>query len=150
MKWLFRLVIIFICCNNAYSDDMVNRVSLFSTSTDWSAVTGLHWGQYDGVFTNTTDVVKSGMVLYYLDGFPCYGEADSVRIWLGPSNKQNGKLRLVCVHSPKIIKFAWRYATEDAPQTKTTGIIQCNIDGERHFKIDVSKCDFGSKWSDYK
>ena len=27
------------------------RVSIFSTSTDWSAVTGLPWAQYEGNFS---------------------------------------------------------------------------------------------------
>lgn len=127
------------------------RVSLFSTSTDWEGITGLRLSQYTGEISGTSKLlVKEGLVLYYLDGFPCYGEADSVRVWLSPNGKMTGNLRIVCVHKPETISFAYRNAEEDALDARTTGILTCPITGDRHFKIDISKCIRGKNWTEYK
>ena len=126
------------------------RISIFSTTTDWAALTGLPLRQFVGDFSWTNSAVKQGLVLYYLDSFPCYGEADSVRIWLGPNNKSEGKLRLVCVHAPTTISFTWRNATRDADQAASTGLLTCPVTGDRELKIDISKCTRGPDWRDYK
>lgn len=127
------------------------RISLFSTSTDWSAVTNLPLGQYTGKFITDKKLVgRSGLVLYYLDGFPCYGEADSVRVWISPQGKQDGKLRLVCAHAPTSVKFAWRNATADAPQQATTGLIDCPVSGAPEFTVDLNKCVRGKNWDEYR
>ena len=74
----------------------VPRVSVFSTTVDWEAVTGLSLRQYTGTVRGVDKkFVKEGLVLYYLDSFPCYGEADSVRVWLSPNGKMSGNLRIV-------------------------------------------------------
>ncbi len=126
------------------------RISIFSTTTDWAALTGLPLRQFTGKFTwNNSDVTR-GMVLYYLDAFPCYGEADSVRIWLGPNKQSEGTLRLVCVHAPESISFAWRNATRDADQAESKGILTCPVTGEYELKIDISKCTRGPEWKEYK
>ena len=129
---------------------MQPRVSIFSTTTDWAALTGLPLRQFMGDFSWSNSDVMRGMVLYYLDAFPCYGEADSVRIWLGPNKQSDGKLRLVCVHAPEKISFAWRTATRDADQTQSTGILTCPVTGEYELKIDISKCVRGPEWKEYK
>ena len=127
------------------------RVSLFSTSVDWAAVTGLPWQQYRGEISGTSRfLVKEGLVLYYLDAFPCYGEADSVRVWLSPNGKMSGHLRLVCVHAPETISFAYRNATEEALDARSIGILTCPVVGNRDFKIDISKCIRGKDWTEYK
>ena len=126
------------------------RVSIFSTTTDWAALTGLPLQQYVGNFTWKNSDVERGIVLYYLDAFPCYGEADSVRIWLGPNRQSTGILRLVCVHAPKEISFTWRYATRDADQAQSTGLLKCPVTGDRELDIDFSKCVRGPEWKDYK
>ena len=126
------------------------RVSIFSTTTDWAALTGLPLQQYVGNFTWKNSDVERGIVLYYLDAFPCYGEADSVRIWLGPNRQSTGILRLVCVHAPKEISFTWRYATRDADQAHSTGLLKCPVTGDRELDIDFSKCVRGPEWRDYK
>ena len=90
------------------------------------------------------------MVLYYLDSFPCYGEADSVRVWVSPNGKMSGNLRLVCVAKPEKISFAWRNATEDATQARSTGILTCPVEGKRNFTIDISKCERGPDWTEYR
>ena len=156
MKKLLTIFLSLVCIS-AFADDEapgippVPRVSLFSTSTDWAALTGLPWRQYRGEVTGKSKfLVKEGLVLYYLDGFPCYGEADSVRVWLSPDGKMSGHLRLVCVHKPETISFAYRNATEDALQARSTGILTCPVTGNRDFKIDISKCITGKDWTEYK
>ena len=129
----------------------LQRVSVFSTTVDWAAVTGLPLNQYTGTITGTDkSLVKEGLVLYYLDSFPCYGEADSVRVWLGQNRQSTGRLRLVCVHAPKTVSFAWRNATRDADQAQSTGILTCPVDGDYDFTIDISKCTYGPEWGEYK
>lgn len=126
------------------------RISIFSTTTDWAALTGLPLRQYTGNFTWKNSDVQRGIVLYYLDAFPCYGEADSVRIWLGPNRQSTGTLRLVCVHAPTEISFTWRYATRDADQAQSTGLLKCPVTGDYELDIDFSKCVRGPEWKDFK
>ncbi|MBR5354892.1 MAG: hypothetical protein IK122_02090 [Alphaproteobacteria bacterium] len=150
-------------CVNAFADTapvppplgpgpaIVQRVSVFSTTVDWAAVTGLTLNQYTGIVEGVDKkLVKDGLVLYYLDSFPCYGEADSVRVWLSPKGKMSGHLRIVCLYKPETISFAWRNATEDAIQARSTGILTCPIEGNRHFTIDISKCERGPDWDERK
>ena len=141
----------------AFADDVppapvpVQRVSIFSTTVDWAAVTGLPLGQYIGKISgNKRSLVKDGLVLYYLDSFPCYGEADSVRVWFSPRGEMVGNLRLVCVHKPETISFAWRNAGQDALDARTTGILTCPVTGERELKIDIAKCEQGPDWTEYR
>ena len=128
----------------------VQRISIFSTTTDWAALTGLPLRQFIGDFSWTNADVARGMVLYYLDAFPCYGEADSVRVWLSPNGKMVGNLRIVCVHKPETISFAYRNATEEALDGRSIGLLTCPITGDRHFKIDISKCIRGKDWTEYR
>ena len=154
MKYIYAIILSLICTVSV-ADDVppmpAPRVSLFSTTVDWVAVTGLPLHQYAGeIVGKNKNLVREGLVLYYLDSFPCYGEADSVRVWLSPNGKMSGHLRLVCVAAPKTISFAWRNATEDATQSRTTGILTCPTDGKRDFTIDISKCDIGPNWTESK
>lgn len=127
------------------------RVSLFSTTVDWHGVTGLSLSQYTAEFTGRNmSLIKNGLILYYLDSFPCYGEADSVRTWISPNGVANGPIRLVCVHSPTEVKFAYRNAPQDAEQAETVGLLTCPTSGDYHFKIDLSKCVKGPDWKSYK
>ena len=138
---------------NAGTPDPTKRcVSIFSTSTDWEGVTGLRLNEYRGKFkyTNKNDLVGQGLILFYLDGFPCYGIGDYVRVWLGPDNKHSGDLRIACVHAPREIHFAWRSAPRDADQATTTGILTCPVTGDRDFTIDMSQCTRGPEWKQYK
>ncbi|MDW3024313.1 MAG: hypothetical protein R8N50_01335 [Alphaproteobacteria bacterium] len=125
-------------------------VSIFSTSTDWQAVTGLTLNQYTGRFVSDKDLVGRGLVLYYLDGFPCYGLAYGVRIWVGPDGKTDRDLQIACVAAPTEVKFAYRNATRDADQATTTGILTCPVsDRGRDLTIDLSDCTVGPDWVDY-
>ncbi len=127
------------------------RVSIFSTSTDWQAVTGLTLNEYSGKFISDKKLVGRGLVLYYLDGFPCYGLGFGVRVWIGPDGKSDNDLAIACVAAPTEIKFAYRNATRDADQATTTGILTCPVsDHGRDLTIDLSDCIVGSDWDDYK
>ena len=153
MKILYALLMMLVVAPGfgATSNAPAPRVSLFSTTVDWAAVTGLTLHQYSGEVTGTDKkFVKNGLVLYYLDSFPCYGEADSVRVWLSPRGKMSGHLRIVCLAKPEYISFAWRNADENALDDKTTGILKCPITGDRLFTIDISKCERGPDWTEYK
>ena len=127
------------------------RVSIFSTSTDWQAVTGLTLNEYSGKFISDKKLVGRGLVLYYLDGFPCYGLGFGVRVWIGPDGKSDNDLAIVCVAAPTEIKFAYRNATRDADQATTTGILTCPVsDRGRDLTIDLSDCIVGPDWDEYK
>jgi len=130
---------------------VVPRVSVFSTTVDWAAVTGIPLKQFTGTLKGRDkSFVKQGLVLYYLDSFPCYGEADSVRVWLSPNGKMTGNLRLVCLYRPEIISFAWRNADEQALDSVSTGILKCPLDGDYNFTIDISKCERGQDWKEIR
>ena len=127
------------------------RISIFSTSTDWEGLTGLRYHEYKGKFVSSSSLIGRGLVLYYLDGFPCYGLGEGVRIWLGPNNKHEGELRIACLYAPEEIKFTWRNATREADQAESTGILICPVKSDgRELTIDLGNCDKGPDWSEYK
>ena len=127
------------------------RISIFSTSTDWQALTGLRYSEYRGEFVPSSGIVGRGLVLYYLDGFPCYGLGEGVRVWIGPNNKHEGELRLACIYAPTEIKFTWRNAARDADQAQSTGILTCPVESSgRELTIDLSDCEKGPDWDEYK
>ncbi len=137
---------------SAHCDQLATpRISIFSTSTDWEAVTGLNLAEYRGSFIPDSRLVGRGLVLYYLDGFPCYGLGDGVRVWIGPNGQNHEHLRIACVAAPREIKFAYRNATRDADQATTTGILTCPVrDDGRELTIDLSDCAKGPDWDDYE
>lgn len=126
------------------------RVSIFSTSTDWQALTGLLLYEYHGKFIADNKLIGKGLVLYYLDSFPCYGLGEGVRVWLGPNNKYDGDLRIACVYPPKEIKFTWRNALRDADEAVSSGLLTCPVTGDRELTIDLSKCDQETGWDKLK
>lgn len=128
------------------------RISIFSTSTDWEGLTGLSYHEYHGKITPSTNLVgNKGLVLYYLDGFPCYGLGEGVRVWLGPNDKHDGELRIACIYPPKEIKLTWRNATRDADEAVSTGLLVCSVEDDgRELKINLSDCKKGENWEDYK
>lgn len=138
--------------NSAIAADVTQpSLSIFSTSTDWQAVTGLSLNEYSGKFISDKKLVGRGLVLYYLDGFPCYGLGFGVRVWIGPDGKSDNDLAIACVAAPTEIKFAYRNATRDADQATTTGILTCPVsDRGRDLTIDLSDCIVGPDWYEYK
>lgn len=145
-------VLLALIVNSAIAADVTQpSLSIFSTSTDWQAVTGLTLNEYSGKFISDKKLVGRGLVLYYLDGFPCYGLGFGVRVWIGPDGKSDNDLAIACVAAPTEIKFAYRNATRDADQATTTGILTCPVsDRGRDLTIDLSDCIVGPDWYEYK
>lgn len=131
---------------------LLRRVSVFSTSTDWQALTGLLLNEYTGTFKPDSRLIgNKGLELYYLDGFPCYGLGDGVRVWLGHNNKHDGDLRIACVYAPTEINFSWRNAKRDADDGVGTGLLTCPVSADgRNLTIDLSQCVQGKDWDEYK
>lgn len=154
MKWLLTLFIIMLntVANAADEKPVVRRVSIFSTSTDWEAITGLSLSEFRGKFISDSKLVgNKGLVLYYLDGFPCYGLGEGVRVWIDPRGRADNDLRIVCLRPPQQINFAWRNMTRDADQGVTTGILTCPVSASgRDLTIELSKCKKGPDWPDYE
>ncbi len=150
-KILFLLFSVFFITNVGADDLSQPRISIFSTSTDWQAVTGLTLSEYHGKFIPDSKLVGRGLVLYYLDGFPCYGLGEGVRAWIGPNGQNHEHIRIACVAKPTEIKFAYRNATRDADEDVTTGILICPTSGNgRDITIDLSECTVGPDWKEYK
>ncbi len=155
---LVGLVLAIMYALSARADDsgiperpMAATVSIFSTSTNWEGLTGLQLSEYRGDFIPDSDLIGSkGLILYYLDSFPCYGLGFGVRVWLGPRNKSEGTLNIACIYPPSEIKFAYRNAARDADQAETKGILTCPVSGNRELEIDLSKCVKGEDWRDRK
>lgn len=148
---IFALCGIFALTSAVAADAPTPRVSIFSTSTDWQAVTGRTLNEYSGKFISDKRLVGRGLVLYYLDGFPCYGLGFGVRVWIGPDGKSDNDLAIACVAAPTEIQFAYRNATRDADQATTTGILTCPVsDDGRELTIRLSDCTVGPDWDDYK
>lgn len=151
---LFAIISCFVCVagNAATAPTPAPRISIFSTSTDWEAVTGRTLNEYRGRFRSDAKLVGRGLTLYYLDGFPCYGLGTGVRVWIGPDGKEDSQVWLACVARPQTINFAWHNMPRDGTQSVTTGILTCPVDAgtSRDFEIDLSKCVRGPDWPDYK
>lgn len=154
IKFLSGIFFCFLLTVNAYGADSspAPRVSIFSTSTDWEAVTGRQLHEYRGEYRGRSSLIGRGLVLYYLDGFPCYGLGEGVRAWIGPNGDSHDHLRLACIAAPKTIHFAWVNASRDADDKTTTGILTCKIDGDggRDFVVDLSNCTRGPDWDEYE
>lgn len=150
MKKIFVFALFSIFYVSAYA---TGSVSLFSTSTDWERVTGLRYSQFDISFIRDKALGSKGMELYFLDGFPCIGQAETARAWISPSNfsdeDKTAKMNISCVQHPTQIQFAWRVATSKDFQAKTTGIMTCQVTGDgREIKITLNNCAKGKDWDE--
>ena len=154
MRKVLFLLLSVILSGTSFADDKpapAPRVSIFSTSTDWEGVTGLNLAEYRGKIISDTRLVGRGLVLYYLDGFPCYGLGDGVRVWIGPNGKEDHHLRIACGAAPKQIQFAYSHVSRDADDATTQGLLTCNVsDYGRDLTIDLSDCTVGPDWDEYK
>lgn len=132
------------------------RPSVFSTSADWEAVTGLRLNEYRVYFGRDRTIGTNGAELYFLDGFPCYAQSENVRVWISPSAAfydidKNTYMRIVCAAVPEKINIAYRDARANAPQGKTDGIMTCKTEvDDRDITVNLSACDKLIKWDDYK
>lgn len=132
------------------------RPSIFSTSTDWEAVTGLRLHEYTVRFKTYPPLVNNGMELYAFDSFPCYAHTESVMVWVGRDGTVVGRngttegiIRMVCIFEPDHINFAWRYAVRNAWQGVTKGLLVCPVKPRgRDITVNMSECAKGKEWSE--
>ncbi len=144
---LCALLIVFAVANT-YAADAPTRVNVFSTSTDWEAVTDLRLRQYDIDFRRDEKLIgNTGLEIYILDGFPCYGQPDKTQMWFGPGNATRNNIRIVCLYLPEELKFGWRVATRNALQDATTGILTCPL--SRDAIVDMTGCVKGKEWKEF-
>ncbi len=155
IKILNKFLVAFILFNfAAHADNVVlQRPSIFSTSTDWESITGLRYGQFDLSFIRDKSIGNNGIELYFLDGFPCIGQAQTARAWISPSKISGAdeyvKMYISCVQRPTELRFAWREAARQDYQSRTTGIMTCNITGQgRLIPITLNDCVKGKNWDE--
>lgn len=150
MKKMFLFILFSAISISAFA---AGSVSIFSTSTDWERVTGLRYSQFDVSFIRDKSLGSKGIELYFLDGFPCIGQAETARAWISPSNfsgkDKKASMNISCVQRPTQIQFAWREANEKDIQSKTTGIMICKITGDgREIEITLNDCVKGKDWNE--
>jgi hypothetical protein len=157
---LFALCSLLFCVQSAQAADpitpVVVRPSIFSTSIDWEAVTGLRLSEYKIRFGRDGTVTNVGIELYFLDAFPCYGQTESGRIWVSPSrnfgwdDSSTALGRITCLVVPKTMQFAWREVPRNANQGRTTGILTCDTESSGGtIRIHLENCIQGPEWKDY-
>ncbi|MCL2369555.1 MAG: hypothetical protein FWC83_02665 [Alphaproteobacteria bacterium] len=134
-----------------------HALAIFSTSADWEAITGLRMSEFRVEFGRDRSVSNVGTELYFLDGFPCFGQSDSSRVWISPSqtfaieNATNARMRIVCLYAPSEMKFAYREIRRDASQGRTTGLKVCPVDANgRQLRIDLRECERVGDWGDFR
>ena len=149
-NFLFLCLFIPFAANADNTPPTIIRKSIFSTSTDWESVTSLRLSEFSVEFSGDKKLVGDGLELYFLDSFPCFGQTDSARIWIDDNGKTDGEIRLTCLMTPKTVTFAWRNAERDATQDTTTGILECPVYGNNYLKVDLSKCNRGKDWKEYR
>jgi len=133
-------------------------LTVFSTSTDWEAVTGLRASEFRVEFGLDRSVTSIGMELYFLDGFPCFGQSESARVWIAPAQNifrmdtsTDSRMRIVCLYAPAQIKLAYREMRRDAGQGRTTGLKICpTTHSGRNIRIDLRECNSKGRWNDMR
>ncbi len=150
-KLIYVLSLCLILFPAVAEDDAQPRVSIFSTSNDWQAITGLYLNQYKIDIIPDDKLIGEGLQLYYLDEFPCYGQGGRTSYWVGKFGKHSDwPMLLACVYPPTSIKLAYLNAARDAVQSKTTGMLECPVEGERELTLDLSKCVIDKDWKDIR
>ncbi len=147
MKKLITCFLFIAACFLSGGSYAVTRTNIFSTSTDWEPVTGLRLRQYDIDFRRDEKLIgHPGMQIYYLDGFPCYGQPDKTEMWFGPANADRNNIRIVCLYLPEQLHFGWRVAERNSLQDATTGILTCPL--SRDAIVDMAECVKGKDWKE--
>jgi len=97
-----------------------------------------------------------GWEIYFLDGFPCYGQSETARMWVSPSRHYaidggaDARGRITCLYAPKTVKLAWREARRDAAQARTRGMAVCEVEHSgRNITIRLDKCE-RTDWGDLR
>ncbi|MDR0967373.1 MAG: hypothetical protein LBL75_00880 [Rickettsiales bacterium] len=158
-KILCFVVGIFCITGSAIADLTANPsvkpsyVSVFSTSSDWEAVTGLRFSEYTLEFVRSRAINGRGTEIYFLDEFPCVGQASDVRQWISAKRTKTSAadMRITCLVAPESVKFAWRDAGMDDAQGRTTGMMECETRGRGNtLVIDLADCDTDITWDKLK
>lgn len=131
------------------------RPSIFSTSTDWEAVTGLRLSEYRIRFGRDKTQGNIGMELYFLDGFPCYAQSENVRAWVSPTLgyavDSDAFIRVTCLVIPETVQLAFRESTRNASQGVTTGMLTCPTERlGSDILVRLPDCDKMESWRDFK
>lgn len=155
MNKIFLFLFLFLVPFVGRGDDCPAVRSIFSTSSDWEAVTGLRLSQYKIFFGRDRTVTNVGIELYYLDGFPCYGQTENVRAWISPARnfawERNSFIRVTCLHIPKTMQFAYREVPSSALQGRTKGILTCDTEKSGgDIMIHLENCIQGDDWKDVR
>ncbi|GHT01627.1 hypothetical protein FACS189421_14280 [Bacteroidia bacterium] len=125
------------------------RPSIFSTSTDWEAVTGLRLHMYSIRVSNAAPAGTIGWEMYFLDGFPCYAQSEGARSWVSSSSYKDARFSVTCLYAPDAVGLAWREAARMDKQGVTTGLLICPVKNDgRDMLIDLSKCTKPKDWKD--
>ena len=70
---------------------------------------------------------------------------------MGPNNTHSGKLRVACVFAPETVMFSYRNAVRDSEDARNKGMLTCPVKSDgRELHIDMSRCNVGKDWSEYK
>jgi len=98
------------------------------------------------VFGRDRTVSTIGTELYFLDGFPCFGQAEAARVWLSPATSyavdNAARMRIVCIYPPNELRFAYRHVRRDAVQGATRGIAVCPVQGSgRDLTVNLTECE---------
>ena len=143
------LYIISILIINQENAEIKSKVYIVPTSINLESVTGLKFSEYEIKFSNKTNsIIKDGLILYFLDSFPCFAQIDKNYVILR-SNKDENNIRINCLFKPKRLNFAWNNISKNNySYNQTTGILNCELTDS--FDIDLSKCQKGNSWQDYK
>ena len=131
------------------------RRSIFSTSTDWEAITGLRLSEFNIRFGRDKTMGAIGTELYFLDGFPCYARAENARAWVSPSIAyaidKDAFMRVVCLAVPPVTQLAFREVSSNASHARSTGMLTCPTEkSDRDILINLALCERLDNWGDYK
>ncbi|MCL2331332.1 MAG: hypothetical protein FWC61_02185 [Proteobacteria bacterium] len=129
--------------------------SVFSTSADWEAVTGLRLSEYRMTFGRDKTQGDIGLELYFLDGFPCYAQSERVRAWISPSFgysvDKDAFMRIVCLAPPQTVQLAFRESRRTDFQGTTTGLLTCQTEKSGNdILVNLTNCQKLDNWKDFK
>jgi len=139
------------------SDNGLNqcRPTIFSTSTDWEALSGKRQQEYTVRFGSDKTIGDGkGSEIYYLDRFPCYGQAEGSFAWVAPQknftwdNGSSTRFWIVCLVPPKKINIAYRPSSRGEFQGRSEELLECDVEiSGREIKVKLNECQ-RTKWRD--
>ena len=146
-----KILISLITCHLSLSAFAAPRASVYTTTVDWEAVTGLRLRQYTIQYFRSSTIGNTGWELYFLDQFPCTGQPESARVWISPSKDNKARQQVNCLHAPDVFTYAMREAKENASQGKTTNVLTCRPEvSGTNITINLDECVVGKKWTELR